>query len=138
MKPRCEDVESVEGIVKALYEVVSGAADTRGWDRERTLLHPQGRLMPSRPLPEGGAEVDVFDSEEYIASRSPFFAANDFRETEFVHRSRALRQHRPRLEHLRRLPRLGRRALPERDQQHSAFPRRRPLVGDVRPLGQRA
>jgi hypothetical protein len=86
MEPRREDVESIEGIVKALYEVVSGPAGTRDWDREHTLLHPQGRLMPTRPRPEGGAEVDVFDSAGYIASRTPFFAANAFWETELVHR----------------------------------------------------
>lgn len=85
MEPRREDVGSIEGIVKALYEVVSGPAGTRDWDRERTLLHPHGRLMPTRPRPEGGAEVHVFDSEGYIASRSPF-ATNSFWEIELVHR----------------------------------------------------
>jgi hypothetical protein len=86
MQARREDVESIEGIVKALYEVISGPAGARDWDRERTLVHPQGRLMPTRPRPEGGAGVEVFDSEGYIASRTPFFAANDFYEIETGHR----------------------------------------------------
>jgi hypothetical protein len=87
MQARREDVESIEGIVKALYEVISGPAGPRDWDRERTLIHPAGRLMPTRPRPEGsGAGVEVFDTEGYIASRSPFFAANDFHEVETGHR----------------------------------------------------
>jgi hypothetical protein len=85
MDARREDVETVEGIVKALYEVVSGPAGGRDWERERSLLHPHARLMPTRPEP-GGAVVDVFDCEGYIASRSPFFAANSFYETEVAHR----------------------------------------------------
>ncbi len=86
MQARPEDVESIEGIVKALYEVISGPAGPRDWDRERTLIHPQGRLMPTRPRPEGGAGVEVLDAEGYIASRSPFFAANDFHEIQTGHR----------------------------------------------------
>ena len=86
MEPRREDdVESIEGIVKALYEVISGPAGERDWERERTLLHPSARLMPTR-VEGGGAAVDVFDCEGYITSRSPFFAANDFYEIEIAHR----------------------------------------------------
>jgi hypothetical protein len=80
-----EDVESIAGIVKALYEVVSGPAGARDWQRERSLLHSAARLMPTRPE-SAGAAVDVFDCEGYVASRSPFFAANDFYETEVSNR----------------------------------------------------
>lgn len=85
MAAKREDVESIEGIVKALYEVISGPAGPRDWERERTLLHPAARLMPTRPEGEGAA-VDVFDCDGYIASRTPFFAANDFYEAELCHR----------------------------------------------------
>lgn len=85
MAAKREDVDSIEGIVKALYEVVSGPAGSRDWERERALLHPGARLMPTRPEGEG-AVVDVFDCAGYIASRSPFFAANDFHEVEVGHR----------------------------------------------------
>jgi len=85
MDARREDVESIEGIVKALYEVISGPAGTRDWERERTLLHPSARLMPTR-VEAGEPVVEVFDCDGYIASRTPFFAANDFYETELCHR----------------------------------------------------
>jgi hypothetical protein len=86
MEPKREDVESIEGIVKALYEVISGPAGTRDWERERTLLHPGARLMPTRPGPQGGGTIEVLDCEGYITSRTPFFAANDFHEIETGHR----------------------------------------------------
>src|SRR3954447_16039299 len=87
MDARREDVESIQGIVKALYEVISGPAGTRDWERERTLLHPQARLMPTRPREGGGGTVEVFDCDGYIRSRTPFFAANDFYEIEIAHRA---------------------------------------------------
>ena len=86
MDARREDVESIEGILRALYEVISGPAGARDWDRERTLLHPQARLMPTRPKPDGGGTVEVFDGEGYIASRSPIFAENPFYEVEVARR----------------------------------------------------
>jgi hypothetical protein len=82
MPARREDVESIEGIVKAIYEVISGPAGARDWDRERTLMHPGARLMPTRPGADGRPSIDVLNTEEFIASRTPFFAANDFHEVE--------------------------------------------------------
>jgi hypothetical protein len=43
---RAADVQSVDGIVAALYDVISGAAGKpRDWDRMRSLFAPEGRLM---------------------------------------------------------------------------------------------
>jgi len=85
MAARREDVDSIEGIVKAMYETISGPAGGRDWERERTLLHPSVQLMPTR-MEDDRALVDIFDLDGYIASRSPFFAANDFYEVEIAHR----------------------------------------------------
>lgn len=84
--PRREDVDSIEGIVKALYENISGPAGPRDWDRERSLLAPGARLQPTRPKEGGGGIMDVFDIEGYIASRTPFFAQGDFYEVEVSRR----------------------------------------------------
>ena len=84
--PRREDVESIEGILNALYESISGPAGPRDWDRERSLFAPGGRLQPTRVKEEGGGVMDVFDVEGYIASRSPFFVQNDFHEIEVSRR----------------------------------------------------
>ena len=80
-----DDVSSIDGILRALYETISGPAGPRDWERENRLFLPGGRLVPTRPLPEGGAAADVFDTAGYRASREPFFLANDFYEIE-IHR----------------------------------------------------
>jgi hypothetical protein len=81
------DVRSIDAIIKALYESISGpAGQPRQWERERALQHPGARLMPTQPLPGGGARVEVFDVDGYIASRTPFFAENDFFEIEIARR----------------------------------------------------
>jgi hypothetical protein len=81
---RGADVESVDGIVTAIYEVISGPAGERDWDRERSLFLPGARLVPTRPLPEGGAVAEVLDVEGYVASRAPIFAAQGVWETEIA------------------------------------------------------
>src|SRR5687767_2657424 len=44
---RPADVASVDAIVKALYDVISGpAGQARDWDRMRSLFHPDARLIP--------------------------------------------------------------------------------------------
>lgn len=82
---RREDVESIDAIIKALYDVISGPAGPRDWERDRYLLAPGGRLLPTRPI-EGGAALDVFDLDGYVESRTPFFIANDFYEVEIARR----------------------------------------------------
>lgn len=81
------DLTTIDDVVATLYRSISGPAGVpRDWDTERALLHPEARLMPTRPLPDGGAAVDVFDLDGYIASRTPFFAAGDFYEVEIGRR----------------------------------------------------
>jgi len=84
MGARSSDVESIDAIVTALYDVISGPAGERDWDRERSLFLAGGRLVPTRPLPEGGGAAEVLDVEGYIASRAPIFAAQDIWETEIA------------------------------------------------------
>ena len=56
------DVESIDAIVNATYEVLSGPAGPKDWARERFLLHPTGRMM--RGLPAGGPTGDCVSSRE--------------------------------------------------------------------------
>jgi len=87
LERRDPDVSSIDGIVRALYEVISGPAGApRDWDRERKLFYPGAKLAPTRPGPGGGGVVDFFDIEGYIASRSPMFEKDSFFETEVARR----------------------------------------------------
>ena len=130
------DTASIDGIVRALYEVISGPAGApRDWNRERKLFYPGAKLAPTRPGPGGGGIVDFFDVEGYIASRSPMFEKDSFFETEVARREFVFGN----IAHV--LPptssRAARRpALHPRRQQHPALPRRGPLVGPLIALGQ--
>src|SRR5580765_1429586 len=43
-----KDVGSMDAIMKAIYDVISGEkGKPRDWDRFRSLFHPDGRLIPS-------------------------------------------------------------------------------------------
>src|SRR5258708_25881195 len=48
-KDYSSDVKSVDAIVAALYDVISGEPNTqRDWDRFRNLFKPEARLIPTR------------------------------------------------------------------------------------------
>ena len=41
-----KDVSSIDSIINALYEVISGGkGEERDWDRERNLFHLKARLI---------------------------------------------------------------------------------------------
>ncbi len=75
------DVASVEAIIAALYEVVSGPAGEKDWARERHLFHPQARLMRGSP-PGEAPGLSVMSTEQFIATVAPRLRARDFHEYE--------------------------------------------------------
>src|SRR3982751_1262002 len=84
------DVESIEAIIAAAYDVISGpAGKKRDWDRDRALFWPGARLMPTATVP-GRNDVDlaplILDVEGYIARVEPIFAKSGFYEKEVARR----------------------------------------------------
>jgi hypothetical protein len=79
-----EDVRSVDAIVDALYDVISGpAGKTRDWDRMRSLFVPGARLIPTRPKADSpGAEARVLTVDEYIERSGPVLEKSGFFEKE--------------------------------------------------------
>ena len=77
------DVESIDAIIGAVYDVISGPAGAeRDWDRMRSLFLPEARLIPSFPSPQGGFEVRFMSLEDWIADATGWFADNPFYEVE--------------------------------------------------------
>lgn len=76
------DVESIDAILGALYDVISGPAGERDWDRFRSLFTPSAILVPMVPTPDGSTPVRVLTAEDYITRVGPFFAENAFYEVE--------------------------------------------------------
>jgi hypothetical protein len=84
---RPADVQSLDGILAALYEVISGpAGQTRDWDRMRSLFAPGARLIPTGPAPEGGHRHRMLSVEDYIAQVGPNLERMGFREHEIARR----------------------------------------------------
>jgi hypothetical protein len=78
---RQSDVESVDAILRASYEVNSGPkGQARDWERFRSLFVPGARMMPV----VGGENptVRVLTPDEFIARVEPIFAVEDFWERE--------------------------------------------------------
>lgn len=61
-----EDVKSIDAIVAALYDVISGPAGTRDWDRFRSLFTPEGRLIPNGVKPTGEWSHPVLTVEDFV------------------------------------------------------------------------
>lgn len=76
------DVESIDAIVTALYDVISGPAGERDWARFRTLFAPGATLVPASPLPDGTAPLRALSADGYAERVGPFFAENPFYEVE--------------------------------------------------------
>jgi hypothetical protein len=80
---RAEDVATVDGIVAALYDVISGTAgQPRDWDRMRSLFAPEGRLMAVGARPEGSYALRAMSVDDYITRNSKAFATMGFFERE--------------------------------------------------------
>jgi hypothetical protein len=86
-----DDVSSIDGIINAAYDVISGPAGrSRDWDRERALFFPEARLIPTATVP-GRNDVDlaplILDVDGYIERVEPIFAKSGFYETEVARRT---------------------------------------------------
>ena len=80
------DVESVDAILTAVYDAISGpAGEARDWDRFRSLFIPGARLIPtSGPSPQGYGRA-VWSPDEYIERAGAGLQRNGFFERE-IHR----------------------------------------------------
>ena len=82
--PDPKDVATMDSIIAALYDVISGpAGQKRNWDRFRSLFVPGARLIPTGRNPQTG-EVGsrVRTPEEYITRSAPLLEQNGFFERE--------------------------------------------------------
>ena len=85
-QPRTSDVDSVDHILAALYDTISGPAhQPRDWNRLRSLFVPGAPLVPVT-IPPGtpnlqtspATDVNFLTIDDYIARASPHFEADGF------------------------------------------------------------
>ncbi len=72
------DVDSVEHIIAAVYDVISGPAGPRDWDRFRSLYYPGARMIPSRRNDKGTVTARVSSPDEYATRSQDFFSREGF------------------------------------------------------------
>jgi hypothetical protein len=77
------DVASVDAIIAAVYDVISGpVGKKRDWGRMRSLFAPGARLIPTGPRQAGGYGSRVLTVDEYIERASGVFEKEGFFERE--------------------------------------------------------
>src|SRR5260370_24999971 len=83
---RASDGDSVDTMVRAVYDVISGPAGTRDWTRFRLLFADGARMIPVRMTPEGPAPA-LTSVEDYITRAGASFEKNAFYESEVARRA---------------------------------------------------
>lgn len=84
------DVASIDAIITAAYEAISGpAGQKRDWDRDRSLFIPGARLIPTAAEPGGDGKIapQILDVDGFIARVEPYFEKNGFFEKEIARRT---------------------------------------------------
>jgi len=75
-----DDVRSIESILAATYDVISGpAGKKRDWDRFRSLFYPGARLIPTGKRPnETEIRARVLSPDDYVERSAPFLEKEGF------------------------------------------------------------
>lgn len=83
------DVSSLDVLVKALYEVISGdSGQKRDWDRFRSLFHPSARMIPVGQNPQTGVfNATALTPDDYINRAGAFLEKKGFHEIEIGRRT---------------------------------------------------
>jgi hypothetical protein len=78
------DVESLDSILAAVYNVISGPAGDRDWNRFRSLFVPEARLTSAQKNKDGSIFLE--DVEGYVQGAGVYFKTHGFYENAIVNR----------------------------------------------------
>ena len=85
--PRPEDVATLDGILKAFYDVISGpAGQPRQWSRDRSLYIPHIQFVSLSTDSTGAIRAGVMDHQTYVDLTNDMFVRRGFFEQE-IHRT---------------------------------------------------
>jgi hypothetical protein len=77
------DVSSVDAIMAATYDVISGpSTKKRDWNRFRSLFAPGARLIYVKDEKDGSLSLRTISPDEYANMADPYFAKEGFAERE--------------------------------------------------------
>ena len=80
------DVATIDSTIATLYDVISGPAGKRNWDRFRSLFLPGARLIPTGPRQTGEVGARVLTVEDYVQRAGGRFEKEGFFEREVARR----------------------------------------------------
>ncbi len=84
--PHADDVASIDGIMKAFYEVISGpAGQPRQWSRDRTLYIPDIRFVAMAEDKSGHPVAHVVSHQQFVDESNAILLKGGFYESE-IHR----------------------------------------------------
>jgi hypothetical protein len=84
--PKPDDVKSIDSILAAVYNVISGPAGERDWNRFRSLFLPGASLTSAGKDREGNIHVRPRTVEDYVKGAGGYFAQHGFFESPIVSR----------------------------------------------------
>jgi hypothetical protein len=80
------DVDSIDHIIAAVYDAISGPAGPRDWDRFRTFFYSGARLIPTRRDDKGVVTAQVSTPDEFATRAQAFFSKEGFFENSVSNR----------------------------------------------------
>ena len=87
IEPRLEDTATIDGIIKAYYEVISGpAGQPRQWSRDRTLYIPDIRFVAMSQDKNGNPRAHIASHQQFVDASNDMLVKEGFYESE-IHRS---------------------------------------------------
>jgi hypothetical protein len=87
--PRAEDVKSLDSIVRAIYDVISGPAGDRDWKRFRSLFVPQARFTKAAKAPDGSVAVNLLGVDDFVTIAGQVLKTDPFYENVIVNRTQS-------------------------------------------------
>ncbi|MBA2746153.1 MAG: peptidase M61 [Flavisolibacter sp.] len=76
------DVATIDAIVQSLYDVISGPAGPRDWQRFNSLFLPDGKMGAVLPSPAGQSSFVSFSPDQYKKMNASTFTQSGFYEEE--------------------------------------------------------
>jgi hypothetical protein len=82
-----EDVRSINAILAAIYDVISGPAGQRDWNRFRALFVPEARFTSTVKRSDSNAgSVRLYSVEDFVQQGGAYFSDHAFYESAIVNR----------------------------------------------------
>jgi hypothetical protein len=85
--PKADDVKSMDALLHAIYDVISGPVGDRDWNRFRSLFVPQALFTQTVKVADGNVAVNIMSVDDFVRLAGEVFKKEPFYENAIVNRS---------------------------------------------------